>query len=105
MDIKSLSKHHFKLSYISTRHLTKLFLSKNPTFLQKSPLKKLGRFLGGFDQSLFHVQGRFDQRTSSVTQMLQDLNWRTLEQWRVDGRLTLMYNITYDLVAKHAQTT
>ena len=34
------------------------------------------------------------QRTSSV-----DLNWRTLEQRRIDSRLTLKYKITYDLVA------
>ena len=39
------------------------------------------------------------QRTSSVTQMLEDLNWRTLEQRGTDSRLTLMYKITYDLVA------
>ena len=39
------------------------------------------------------------QRISSVTQMLQDLNCRTLEQRRIDSRLTLMYKITYDLVA------
>ena len=39
------------------------------------------------------------QRTSSVTQMTKDLNWRTLEQRRIDSRLTLMYKITYDLVA------
>ena len=42
---------------------------------------------------------RDDQRTSSVTQMIKDLNWRTLEQRRIDSRLTLMYKITYDLVA------
>ena len=34
------------------------------------------------------------QLTSSVMQMIKDLNWRTL-----DSRLTLMYKITYDLVA------
>ena len=39
------------------------------------------------------------QRTSSVTQMLKDLNWRTLEQRRIDSRLILMYKITNDLVA------
>ena len=39
------------------------------------------------------------QRTSSVTQMIKDLNWRTLEQRRIDSQLTLMYKITYDLVA------
>ena len=39
------------------------------------------------------------QRTSSVTQMIKDLNWRTLEQRRIDSRLTLMYKIAYDLVA------
>ena len=39
------------------------------------------------------------QRTSSVTQMIKDLNWRTLEQQRIDSQLTLMYKITYDLVA------
>ena len=39
------------------------------------------------------------QRTSSVTQMIKDLNWCTLEQRRIDSRLTLTYKITYDLVA------
>ena len=39
------------------------------------------------------------QRTSSVTHMIQGLNRRTLEQRRIDSRLTLMYKITYDLVA------
>ena len=39
------------------------------------------------------------QRTSSVTQMIKDLNWRTLEQRRIDSRLILMYKITYVLVA------
>ena len=39
------------------------------------------------------------QRTSSETQMIMDLNWRTLEQRRIDSQLTLMYKITYDLVA------
>ena len=39
------------------------------------------------------------QRTSSVTQMIKDLNWCTLEQRRIDSRLTLMYKINYDLVA------
>ena len=38
------------------------------------------------------------QHTSSVTQMIKDLNWRTLVQRRIDSRLTLMYKITYDLV-------
>ena len=39
------------------------------------------------------------QRTFSVTQMIKDLNWRILEQRRIDSRLTLIYKITYDLVA------
>ena len=39
------------------------------------------------------------QRTSSVTQMIKDLNWRILEQRRIDSRLTLMYKMTFDLVA------
>ena len=38
------------------------------------------------------------QRTSSVTQMIKDLNWRT-QQRRIDSWLTLIYKITYDLVA------
>ena len=42
---------------------------------------------------------RDHQRISSVTQMIKDLNWRTLEQRRIDSRLTLLYKITYDLVA------
>ena len=31
--------------------------------------------------------------------MLQDLNWRLLDQLRIDNRLVLLYNVTYDLVA------
>ena len=37
--------------------------------------------------------------TSSVTTMLKDLNWRPLDQRRIDSRLVLMYKVTYDLVA------
>ena len=46
-----------------------------------------------------HWATRDYQRTSSVTQMIKDLNWRTLEEWCKDSRLTLMHKITYDLVA------
>lgn len=31
--------------------------------------------------------------------MLKDLNWRPLEQRRIDSRLIMLYKITYDLVA------
>ena len=34
-----------------------------------------------------------------MTQLIKDLNWRTLEQQRIDSRRTRMYKITYDLVA------
>ena len=37
--------------------------------------------------------------TSSVTAMLKDLNWRPLDQRRIDSRLVMMYKVTYDLVA------
>ena len=37
--------------------------------------------------------------TSSVTAMLKDLNWRPLDQRRIDSRLMIMYKVTYDLVA------
>ena len=39
------------------------------------------------------------RHTSSVTAMLQDLNWHTLDQRRIDSRLVLLYKVTYDLVA------
>ena len=39
------------------------------------------------------------QYTSSMSKMLQDLNWRTLDQRRIDSRLVLLYKVTYDLVA------
>ena len=38
-------------------------------------------------------------RTSSVTAMLQSLNWRRLDLRRIDNRLSVMYKITHDLVA------
>ena len=37
--------------------------------------------------------------TSSVTAMLKDLNWRPLDQRRIDSRLMMMYKVTYDHVA------
>ena len=39
------------------------------------------------------------QYTSSLSKMRQDLNWRTLDQRRIDSRLVLLYKVTYDLVA------
>ena len=39
------------------------------------------------------------RQTSSVTTMLGNLNWRTLDQRRIDSRLAMMYKVTYDLVA------
>ena len=38
-------------------------------------------------------------RTSSVTEMLQSLQWRRLDLRRIDSRLSLLYKITNDLVA------
>ena len=37
--------------------------------------------------------------TSSVTAMLKDLNWRPLDQRRIDSQHVMMYKVTYDLVA------
>ena len=39
------------------------------------------------------------QYTFSVSTMLQYLNWRTLDQRRIDSRLALLYKVTCDLVA------
>ena len=44
------------------------------------------------------VTGEY-QYTSSVSTMLQDLIWRSLDQRRIDSRLALLYKVTYDLVA------
>lgn len=44
------------------------------------------------------TSNNFDPR-SSVTGMLDDLGWRTLEQRRADARLCLFYKIVYGLVA------
>ena len=46
-----------------------------------------------------YTSARDYQRTSSVTQRIKNLNWRSLEQRRIDSQLILMYKITYDLVA------
>ena len=37
--------------------------------------------------------------TSKVSTMLQDLNWRPLDQRPIDSRLVLLYKVSYDLVA------
>ena len=39
------------------------------------------------------------QQTASVSDMLQQLGWRTLEQRRIDSRLSLCYKIVNNLVA------
>ena len=44
------------------------------------------------------VTGRYNN-TSSVSDMLQSLGWRSLEQRRVDARLTMLYKITHGLVS------
>ena len=38
--------------------------------------------------------------TSSVTAMLKDLNWRSLDQRRIDNRLVMMYKVTYKTLDK-----
>ena len=40
--------------------------------------------------------------TTSVTAMLNDLNWRPLDQRRIDSRLMMMYKVTNDIVAIQA---
>ena len=42
---------------------------------------------------------RDNRHTSSVTTMPQNLNWRTLDQRRIDSRLIMIYKVKYDLVA------
>ena len=37
-------------------------------------------------------------QTSSVTYMMQSLHWRRLDQRRIDNKLSLMYNITNNLI-------
>ena len=44
------------------------------------------------------VTGRY-HNTSSVSDMLRSLDWRSLEQRRVDSRLTILYKIRNHLVA------
>ena len=38
------------------------------------------------------------EQTSSVTEMMQSLHWRRLDQWRIDNKLSLMYKITLNLI-------
>ena len=46
------------------------------------------------------VTNRF-HNTSSVTDMLRDLSWQSLEQRRTQNRLCMFYTIHHDLVAIH----
>ena len=57
----TLSKHHFKLPYISTRHLNKCLFVRIPYFFEKSPLKNGDVLWGRSYQSFFRIWGRFDQ--------------------------------------------
>ena len=52
------------------------------------------------DRSLYSSRwAMIFEHTSCKAQMIKYLNWRTLEQRRIDSRLTIMYKITYGLVA------
>ena len=42
---------------------------------------------------------RVNNYTSSVTAILKDINWRPLDQRRIDSRLVMLYKVKYDLVA------
>ena len=42
---------------------------------------------------------RWVTRDYRYTSSVQDLNWRPLDQRRIDSRLVLLYKVTYDLVA------
>ena len=37
--------------------------------------------------------------TSSVTEMMQSLHWRKLDQRRIDNNISIMYKITHNLIA------
>jgi len=39
------------------------------------------------------------RHTSSVTEMMQSLHWRRLDQWRIEQPLSLMYQISHNLIA------
>jgi len=38
-------------------------------------------------------------QTSSVTDMMQSLHWRRLDQQRIDNKLSLMYKLIHNLIA------
>ena len=40
-----------------------------------------------------------DNNTSSITNMLEDLGWRTLEQCRIDSQPTALFKITWGLLS------
>ena len=42
--------------------------------------------------------------TSSVTAMLKDLNWRLLDQHRIDSRLLMMYKVKYSYPSMYLST-
>ena len=41
----------------------------------------------------------FMQQTSSVTDMMQSLHWRRVDQQWIDNKLTLMYKLTHNVIA------
>jgi hypothetical protein len=55
-------------------------------------IEKIQRRAARFALSRYH-------NTSSVTDMLKSLNWEQLQQRRAKARVTMMYKITYNLVA------
>ena len=51
------------------------------------------------NEELLAGQSTFFERQASVTRIVQDLGWRTLDQRRADARLCLFNKIVHGLVA------
>ena len=80
--IAELSEHHVTVPF-DTMHVNYKKDKAAPETIQR----KAARF----------VTGNYD-RTTSVTEMLQDLQWDTLDTMRRHGRLCIMYKMCHDLL-------
>ena len=87
---------HPKLEYCSTVWDPKCI--KNPKEGDKTKHRLVYQLEMVQRRAARWVTGRY-HNTSSVSDMLRGLDWRSLEQRRVDSRLTILYKIRNHLVA------
>ena len=76
------------------------FLKRNIRVRYKDLKSNAYKTLLEYDSTVWYpTTTKIKNKVEAVTAMLKILNWRPLDQSRIDSSLLIMYTVTYDLVA------